>query len=310
MKTINELMKVFKVPKIYEVKKIKFSGVENKNVYNTTLPFKFENETYIIGRVEDLEKKISYSKFFKKVKSSYVLDKSFKFFKLEDPFITKIKNYYVIGGVEIKVNKFGKWKWRTVFYFGRNLRNLKRLSTGPWGMKDIRLTELPSGKIGVLTRPQGKIGGRGKIGYCEINSLSELNPRKIARAKLIKNFFAKGEWGGANDLVILKTGKIGVLGHIAKFDIKKYRHYYPIVFAFDPVTRKSSTMRIITIRSSFPKGKAKRPDLYGVIFPGGITREKNNKATIYAGIGDAQTYKITIDDPFKYYEDNDEKIFG
>lgn len=303
-------MKVYQGPKIYDAKKIKIRGIAGENIYNPTVPFKFDNETYIIGRAENIEKEVSYVRFFKKLKSTYVLDKTFPYYKLEDPFISKIKNYYVLGGVDAKINKFGKWKWKTVFYFGKDLRKLRRLSEGPMGMKDIRLIELHNGKIGVLTRPQGKTGGRGKIGYFEIDSLKELTPKRIARAKLIKNFFAKGEWGGANAPVILKTGKIGVLGHIAKFDRRGYRYYFPITFAFDPNTRKSSTMRIIAKRSDFPKGESKRPDLYNVIFPGGIIREKNNKATIYAGIADAETHRITINDPFKYYEDNDEKFFN
>ena len=41
-------------------------------------------------------------------------------------------------------------------------------------MKDIRLILLSDNRIGVFTRPQGKIGGRGRIGFMIVNSLKEL----------------------------------------------------------------------------------------------------------------------------------------
>lgn len=303
-------MKVYKPQKIYKTSKIKFKGLENENIYNTTIPIEFEGEKYILGRSEDPKTNKSFIRFYKKENSTYILDKSFPSYNLEDPFITKIKGLYVVGGVDAKINLFGKWTWKTIFYIGKDLKKLKKIGEGPKGMKDIRLIELPSGTIGVFTRPQGKVGGRGKIGYFEIKSLRELNSKKISKAKLITNYFAKGEWGGANFLTILKSGKIGVLGHIAKYDRKGNRHYFPITFAFNPITKKSSTMRIIAKRSDFEKSKTKRKDLYDVIFPGGLIRQKNNKVTMYAGIADAETHKMTMSDPFKYYEDNDEKIFS
>ena len=42
--------------------------------------------------------------------------------------------------------------------------------TGPPKMKDIRFLQLLDGRILVLTRPQGERGGRGRIGFCVVDS--------------------------------------------------------------------------------------------------------------------------------------------
>ncbi len=308
MKSVRSILKVYNGPKIKKIKKIKFLYVRNKTVYNITAPFKYEGKTYLLGRIENIKDETSIICFFRKSGSYFIPDSSFQKFELEDPSLTQIKDFYILTGVETKL--YGKkLRWRTVFYKGKNLRNLKKFTTGPWGMKDIRLIEIADEKIGVFTRPQGKRGRRGKIGYTEINSLKEIKPRKLSQAKIIPNLFARGEWGGVNDLLILRTGKIGILGHIARFSKDKNKFYYPMVFAFDPKTWKNSTIRLIGRRAEFPEEDSKSPELYNVVFPGGIIRKKGNLATIYVGIADTESYEITIKDPYKYYEDNDMKIF-
>ena len=297
MKSIKHLLKNYSGQKIKNIKKIKFLHIKNKNVYNITAPFKYENKIYLIGRVESQKDDSSTIQFFKRINEHFIPDKTFQIFKLEDPSITKIAGNYVLSGVEIK-SSGKKTRWRTVFYKGKDLRQLSKFATGPWGMKDIRLIELKKDKIGVFTRPQGKKGLRGKIGYFEISSLEKLKPRKISNAPILKNLFARGEWGGVNDLLILNSGKIGVLGHIANFSKDKNKFYYPIVFTFNPKTKKTSTLKIIGERKEFPKGKSKAPDLYNVIFPGGIIRKKNNTAKIYVGVADIESYEITVIDPF------------
>jgi hypothetical protein len=289
--------------------KLKFSGTEEESVYNITAPFIFEGKFYLFGREEPikgngLESKVS---LFKKKKNGFwEVENSFEKLNLEDPFIAKIKGLFILGGVEVRKNpKINKIKYRTIFYKGKNIFELERFSSGPWGMKDIRLVELNNGEIGVFTRPQGKKGARGKIGFMKINSLEELTPRIISKAQLIKNQFAKGEWGGVNQAIILKNGKIGVLGHIARYSKDKMnRFYYAIVFCFDPETSDTSNLRLILRRAELPEGESKNPGLYNVIFPGGIIRKKDGTCLIYAGVGDLESYRILIKDPFKYYEEH------
>ena len=73
-------------------------------------------------------------------------------------------------------------------------------------MKDLRLAELNDGSIGVLTRPQGEKGGRGKIGFARISSLEELTLDVVEEAPLLEGQFVDEEWGGANEPHILANG--------------------------------------------------------------------------------------------------------
>jgi len=48
----------------------------------------------------------------------------------------------------------------------------------------------------------------------------------------------------------------------------------------------------------FLPGESKRPDLMDVVFSGGLVRDGQGKARLYAGISDAEAQVMTIDDPF------------
>lgn len=169
-------------------------------------------------------------------------------------------------------------------------------------MKDLRLIELKDGTVGILTRPQGQKGGKGKIGWITISSLDELSVDIINNAPLLENQFIDEEWGGANEPHLLTNGLVGILGHIASFDDKGNRHYYPMVFALNPETSAFSKMKLIATRNQFLPGPSKRPDLVDVVFSGGLIRKSDGSADLYAGISDAEAQKITIMDPFLSYE--------
>ncbi|MFW5889533.1 MAG: DUF1861 family protein, partial [Bacillota bacterium] len=227
-----------------------------------------------------------------------------KDFRLQDPFITKINSELLFGGVEIiKDSKSEEIiSWKTNFYRGDSINDLEFFAEGPAGMKDIRLIELPNGKIGVFTRPQGEIGGRGKIGFCSLNSLDELNAENIQKADLLNDQFLDLEWGGVNEVHLLENNLLGVLGHIAAFDQNDKRHYYPMCFAFDYLKVKASKIKIIAQRRDLPEGPAKRKDLEDVLFSGGLIRKDDGLANLYLGVSDVEAYKLEIQDPFHEYE--------
>jgi len=308
MLSIKQILKLYKSG-FKSAREIKFSSVEKQDVYNITAPFKFGRSTYILGRVEsrDIEESAKVMFFKKKSGSRYwVPDKTCPDFVLQDPALVKIGDMYVLSGVEIARRKGKEWLFfRTVFYKGSDIHNLRQFTHGPWGMKSIRLIELPDGKIGIFTRPRWKKGGRGRIGFTVIDSLQKLTPRVLSQADVLKGQFARGEWGGVNDALILKNGNIGVIGHIARYTKgQTMRFYYPMAFCFNPKTREHSTLRLLVRRAELPEGEAKRPDLYNVVYPGGIIREKGGLAKLYVGVGDAEAYEVIIQDPFVYYEEN------
>lgn len=305
IKTSKELLLEFEEKHLnIRGEKLKFIGVQGKDVYNITAPFEDEGELIIAGRVESRDSEISEVMFFKYENGSWVKRENTIILSLQDPFVARINGELVLGGVEIYPHLSSKntLGYRTAFYRGATINDLKKFTQGPEMMKDIRLVEVPDGKIAVFTRPQGEVGGRREIGFIIINKIDELNAAIIKKASLIQNQFNDEEWGGANELHILKNGLIGVLGHIASFDSIGNRHYYPMTFAFNIKTKEASAIKIIATRKNFPEGPYKRKDTIDVIFSGKIIRKENDKAELYCGVSDAEACKILIDDPFLEYE--------
>ncbi|MDD9148999.1 MULTISPECIES: DUF1861 family protein [unclassified Sporolactobacillus] len=286
---------------VHEVEKLKFTGVGERDVYNVTAAFGDGEKEILAGRVEPRDSEESVVAFFEKQNGSWQLIKDMPVFPLQDPFVTRIDGMLIFGGVEVFRDGSGKTTWRTVLYKGRTVKSLVPFFRGPEGMKDLRLTQLHSGAILVLTRPQGRKGGRGKIGFFLMASLDELDVRKIEDAPLLEDHFADGEWGGANEIHPLKNGNAGVLGHVAHFDEQGNRHYYSMIFTLNPHNGDHTPVEIIATRNDFIDGPTKREDLKDVVFSGGAIR-RNSKLILYAGTSDAEAQKIVLNDPFEKYE--------
>ncbi|WP_372660313.1 DUF1861 family protein [Cohnella sp.] len=289
----------------YYGKKLFFSGVGTRDVYNISAPFMDNGEPVIAGRVEDRDKESSVVMFFVQRKGEWVPRNGAPVFALQDPFFTFIRGELIFGGVEVYFDSDDPHyvtSWRTVFYRGHSINDLEAFAKGPLTMKDIRLVELKSGRIGVFTRPMMVDGARALIGYAEIGTLEELTEQVISGARLLLHQFLPEEWGGANEAHLLSSGMIGVLGHVARMEDNNIRHYYPMTFAYDPAHHRYTPIKIIAARNMFPDGPAKRPDLEDVLFSGGIVRNKNGTASLYTGVSDAEAHLIDIPDPFLEYE--------
>jgi hypothetical protein len=307
LKTCTDLLMEFEDKNIKSIgEKLTFVGIEDRDVYNITKPFLDNGEMIIAGRVESRDSEISEVKFFKESETGvWVKVHRTIELHLQDPFVTKIHGELVLGGVEtfphpILQNCLG---YRTVFYRGKDINSLVRFTCGCELMKDIRLLELTDKRILVFTRPQGIIGGRGRIAYTIIDNLDQLNAGTIESAQLLPTQFIESEWGGANALFILKNGLIGVLGHVCYFDDMMKRHYYSMTFSFNLETREVSPIKIIATRKNFKEGDCKREDIRDVIFSGGINRLQNGKmAEFFVGVSDVEGHKILIEDPFLEYE--------
>jgi hypothetical protein len=276
--------------------KMIFSGIGGRDVYNISKPFILGNKTVIAGRVE-ARGAIANSEiiFFRDEKNTWAPIYGAPTFKLEDGFILQIGNEIIFSGVETSRKVNGDIFYRTVFYRGHDLWSLKKFAVGPNGMKDIRLCPLPDGRIGVFTRPQGGVNGKGKIGYLEIRYLEDLNPKNLLSARIIENQFAPGEWGGVNDpqFLWLKKDRILVNGHIAYEDGAGAKHYYAMSFKYDTKKHKASPIEIIATRKNFPDGSAKTPKHEDIVFLSGLVHHNNSTATIYAGLSDAEAGKGT-----------------
>lgn len=306
---------------IHRAQQLKFSGVGTRDVYNPTAPFTIlihgQKWTVLAARVEPRDKESSKVIFFRKVGDHWSPISGGPQLDLQDPFVTRIGNEVIFGGVQTFEKSEGGLGYKTVFFRVRDLmglrgRNPRPFAEGPSGMKDIRLLSLPDGRILVATRPQGNENGPGRIGFMILNRLEELTPERILRATVLPHLFAPGEWGGVNEMHLLQDGRIGVLGHIASFDGQtsdgqRIRHYYPIVFAYDPRTGVCTPPKMLLQRSDLDRfgvsRDSKRSDLSDVLFSGGLIRRADGTAVLYVGAGDANTVRIELArDPFLEYE--------
>lgn len=282
--------------------KLVFAGVGERDVYNITAPFQVGEERIIAGRVEARDSELAELVFFAERDGVWRPRPDTQSYpKLQDPCVARVGGELVIGGVEYPVTlDSGREGWRMIFYRGRCLEDLERFLVGPDHMKDIRMVELADGRVGVFSRPQGEPGGRGTIGFAAVDSLEGLTAEVIARAPLLEGQFLEEEWGGANEAHLLTDGRLGVLGHIARMDGEE-KHYYPMAFVLHPENLERTPPKIIAARNCFPPGPPKRPDLVDIIFSGGLVRNGDGTATLYAGISDAEGARIDMPDPFASY---------
>ncbi|MGL4382602.1 MAG: DUF1861 family protein, partial [Bacilli bacterium] len=110
--------------------------------------------------------------------------------------------------------------------------------------------------------------------------------------------FSDQEWGGANALYPIDNEHVGVLGHVAFMDKKLHRHYYSMSFILTIPSFNITNYTIIAKRKDFKAGKAKRIDLYDVIFSGGLDKITNNRVNLYVGVSDSHAQCIRIKNPF------------
>ncbi|WP_430534133.1 DUF1861 family protein [Listeria rocourtiae] len=306
MKDITVLLKEYRAGNgPAKVERLNFVGAGDKDVYNISAPFVVGGKEVIAGRIESRDSEMAEIGFFEKLDLAWVLLANMPKLALQDPFMTRIDGDLIIGGVEVFPSEGNpeKLAWRTCLYRGKDIAGLTLFFEGPVGMKDLRLKQLPSGEIVVLTRPQGEKGGRGKIGFCLIEKLADLTVALIENAPLLEPHFAEDEWGGANEMHFLKNGNLGVLSHIANFDAVGDRHYYAAICVLNPKTGEIVVpMEIIAERADFLAGPTKRPDLKDVVFSGGLIRNVSGTADLYVGISDADAQKRTIRDPFMKFE--------
>ncbi|MBL1229489.1 DUF1861 family protein [Enterococcus sp. BWB1-3] len=291
-----------------ETEILRFKGVDGFDVYNCSQPFNYEDKWYLFGRVERRSEWMrSWVRLFEKVeKNCWKLVEDSMVYQLEDPYIAKIDNNLVMGGTHVQVKKEDKLEaYFGYFYYGQALNDLKYFTTGPRNMKDIRIVQLADGRIGVFSRPRDKqlikeYGSEALIGFTIIDHLDELTAEKIANAKILPDLFGNLEWGGVNQVFLLDTNKIGVIGHLSYLE-EEQSVYTVMSFVFDPLTLAVDDYKIIATRKSYPEGPAKREHLKDCCFPSGMIYHDDENCELFSGIGDTQEGVVKITYPFKGY---------
>lgn len=286
-----------------------FHGVDEYDVYNTSIPFEYNGNTYLFGRVEKREEwATSHVRLFQRVnKDEYELVEGSMIYPLEDPCIAYVCGEYVLCGTHVQKINGTVSIYYAYFYRGSDPLNLKYFTTGPANMKDIRLVQMLDGRIGVFSRPRGPeieaLHGSGSIvGFTTIASLDELHPDIIANAKKIDGLFDNGEWGGSNQAYMLSDETIGIIGHKSREEVDQdgiaQKIYDNIAFRFCPKTHTLLDLKTIATRSRFLPSPCKVPDLKSCAFASGIVAREDNMVDLYSGIGDVCEGRIAINNPF------------
>lgn len=286
--------------------KLVFQGIDDRDIYNICAPFVFKGERLIAGRVEHRNCECAEIVFFREEEKGWKPHPEAPILRaLQDPCVTLDGDTLIVGGVKYPIPMAdGTMGWKMEFWKGTSLSNFNRFLIGPEKMKDIRLKPLSDGRVAIMSRPQGGVAGMGKIGFTIAEDWNTVTPQLIADAPVYEHLFRKDEWGGANELHLLENGQLGVLGHIAYLTTGDVRHYHAMVFMIELETGKATTPRIIARRMDFPEGPSKRPDLVDVIFSGGLVRHADGRATLYAGLSDAEAGWLNMVDPFVAFETN------
>lgn len=291
----------------------KMNGIDGFDAYNPSVPFVWEGKEYIAARVEKRDSEVSEVRFFVRGEKDgeWNLAENTEKLPLQDPFVTFVDGQIVLGGVSVEFSTVpgGDTHWHTDFYIGTPFK-LEKFLSGPAQMKDIRLVQLPDGKIAVCSRPQGasmeKYGCIAKVGFTVVNNLSCLTAETIENAPYLEKLFEDDEWGGVNQLTVLKNGKLGAVGHKAyrTYDEEGNQklHYYGMAFAIDPATHEITQNKLIVTRDCFPDSPKKREDLGDVTFTAGVKRLSGGLAEAYTGLSDAAIGYAVIRDPFEEYE--------
>lgn len=240
------------------------------------------------------------------------------FDNMQDPFYCGvIDGWHIMGGVQTyPVENSPHPGYRTVFYRYRDSikelikdgKTVEPYAQGPEGMKGVRLVQLAPGRIGVFVRPQGEFGGRGRIGYYEISSLDkdvlqdslakyleDKDPDSLIKGLFLGTEWGDEEWGGPNQVIAMKDGRIFVLGHIAGFmGQARLKVYFPMTFIFDPRDKSISEYQIISSDLGYPRMVSKFPQLGKARYPGGFAMIARGILGLIQGIGDLVSAKEAL----------------
>ena len=285
-----------------------FEGMDGYDVYNCSVPFAWQGERFLFGRVErreDFANSVTFL-FRETGEDRYAPVDGAVVYPLEDPHVAFIGDEIILGGTHVRKCRGRIDTFYGYYYRGRDLRFLSHFTCGPANMKDIRLVELPSGQVGVFTRPRNKqiarkYGSEAVVGFAVLDSVDELDSGVAGRARVIEGLFDEGEWGGCNQCYALRDGRIGVIGHRCyKENTPRgvLQVYLNISFIFDPATFAVSGMRVIGEKASYPPTPYMLPYLEDCAFTSGIVMRPDGKADLYSGLGDVAQGRIVIDPPF------------
>lgn len=282
--------------------------------YNQSEPITIDNQEIILTREEPRSSEISACKFYLHNTANDAwepMPSTEPMLGYQDPsYIGQINNQKYFTAINTEADKSGNIinYWSELFLIKDDVNNIEKIAQGPSKSKGLRLIQTATDNIEGFIRMQGGRFERGKICHFQISSIEELPETlsKIEESPEIVDIFDSSEWGGVNDLHQLPDGRIGVLGHIARFVTdtgEDKKEYYIITAIYDPKTKSMSDLKIILGRKDIKiEAEAKRPDLENVLYPTNSVLE-NNKLHIYASVADTKPIVVTVVNPWQQVYD-------
>ncbi len=237
------------------------------------------------------------------------------FSMMEDPFLfyvgTEGSRQLIFGGVWVR-NMHGAIVPRTEFYRGESLQTLERIPFAVIdNMKDVRLLQLPDGRLLICRRPWGDKYMRGRIALHVIDSLDDLvdlDKVELPLLALLDSCNDPLDWVGVNNMYMLQdtAGEacVGLLGHVALQDADGNLHYATCTYRIplkELLSKHVSKVcpQIIATRGCFENGPAKNATLHDVVFPGSLQHLEGSRYRLWAGLSDARIGCLELDDPFR-----------
>ena len=288
-----------------------FGMGEHLSVYNATPPLwlkvKGRMHQVSVGRVEHPDdwahSRIMF--FERRTATEYDLIADAPVFYGEDPAVTTVGDEIVLTSVHVSAVRKNSHLLETDIRRASDVMELWECWQKIPG-KDNRITPLDNGsRIAVMTRPQNKKTGRGKIAYIELDSLDDVCEDRLSEAHIIKFPMTDDTWVGANELHHLKRKRqIGILAHGAFENNDAITHTtktYFIFFAWlDRTTLDIVDLEPLALREDFPPSYPKTTALYNVAFGTGLvipTGPAKECPELYAGIGDLTQAFVPISNP-------------
>lgn len=311
MKELRKAREAFErhLPSRYETAVLTFTGVDGRDVYNCSAPFRLGGIKHLYGRVERREvwADSAVYLFRETEKDCFTPVADSRLYPLEDPAVCLWEDQLLLCGTHVEKERGAIAACSAYFFRGTTARAAapEYFTTGPRGMKDIRLVKLPEG-FGVFTRPGNTVG------YTVLRTLEELSPAVLEAAADTGLVEPTGH-GGVNQCFLLEGGCIGLIGHEAYAtrpagvpegaDWYSLRHSYVATAAvYDPAENRVRQSRILATASCFRTAARKvtpaGQPMDDVVFPSGILWRPDGRIDLYAGVGDATEQRLTLDDPF------------
>ncbi len=159
MRTCNQLLEEFPYSQLRLTNTklpILLEEGDKRDVYNISSPFFYNGSQLLLGRAEFRNSEDSSIVFLQRNAGIWSSDKRYQPLNhLQDPFYCFIGGKLIVGGVEVCQNEKNEVTYHTAFFRETAPFQLQRFTCGPEQMKDIRLLELPNGKVlvsgGLLT---------------------------------------------------------------------------------------------------------------------------------------------------------------